>query len=122
MNRGLANTRQIEGQKVENEREITGSEAEEILRRYGHNPDQSFSTHKQETQPIKPAQTFEEMVAQEEAKKKAEQDRLKAKNGPKPITFDGQNGYESHIKYDSDDELGFGFKIEISTDMKIPKY
>ena len=122
MNRGLANTRQIEGQKVEAEREITGSEAEEILRRYGHNPDESFSTHKQEVGPVKPAQTFEEMVAQEEAKKKAEQDRIKAQNGPKPITFEGQDGYESHTKYGSDDELGFGFKIEISTDMKIPKY
>ena len=62
------------------------------------------------------------MVAQEEAKKKAEQDRIKAQNGPKPITFEGQDGYESHTKYGSDDELGFGFKIEISTDMKIPKY
>ena len=122
MNRGLANTRQIEGQKVEAEREITGSEAEEILRRYGHNPDESFSTHKQEVEPVKPAQTFEEMVAQEEAKKKAEQDRIKAQNGPNPIAFEGQDGYESHTKYGSDDELGFGFKIEISTDMKIPKY
>jgi hypothetical protein len=122
MNRGLANTRQIEGQRVEAEREITGSEAEEILRRYGHNPDQSFSTHKPEIKPITKPQTFEEMVEQEEDKAKAEQDKIKAQNGPKPITFEGQDGYESHTKYGSDDELGFGFKIEISTDMKIPKY
>lgn len=123
MNRGLANVKQIEGQKIESEREITGSEAEEILRRYGHGEDQSFSTHKPEVKLTNPAQTFEEMVAQEEAKKKAEQDRNNAKlNGPKPITFDGQDGYESHTKYGSDDELGFGFKIEISTDMKLPKY
>jgi hypothetical protein len=118
------NVTQIEGQRVESEREITGSEAEEILRRYGHNTDQSFSNRPVQ-QPVvqQPPQTFEEMVKQEEAKRKAEQDRRNAQlNGPKPITFEGQNGYESHTKYGSDDELGFGFKIEISTDMKLPKY
>ncbi len=113
---------QIEGQRVESEREITGSEAEEILRKYGHAQPQRFSTHQDTIQPPQPAQTFEEMVAQEEAKRKAELDRKNAKlNGPKPITFNGDNGYETEVKYGSDDELGFGFKIEISTDMKLPK-
>lgn len=117
-----ANIRQIEGQRVENEREITGSEAEEILRKYGQGENKHFSTKIEEVQ-INPSQTFEEMVKVEELKRKRENDIRDAKtNGPKPITFGSTNGYESEIKYGSDDELGFGFKIEISTDMKIPKY
>lgn len=122
MNRGLTNIRQIEGQHVESEREITGSEAEEILRRYGYGDNQRYSTHEQPVQEPKKALTFEEMVKQEEEKKKAEEQKRLAKlNGPKPITFDGNGGYESEVKYGSDDELGFGFKIEISTNMKLPK-
>jgi hypothetical protein len=42
-------------------------------------------------------------------------------NGPKPTTFDPNRGYESEVKWSSDDELGFGFKIEIVTDMNLPK-
>jgi hypothetical protein len=42
--------------------------------------------------------------------------------GPKPTTFDGRNGYDSEVKYTSDDDTGFGFKIEITSDMKIPRY
>lgn len=122
MNRGLANVRQIEGQKVESEREITGSEAEEILRRYGHGEPQRYSTHQETQEPQKKPLTFEEMIKQQEEEKKAEEQRKQAKlNGPKPITFNGQNGYETEVKHDYDEELGFGFKIEISTDMKLPK-
>jgi hypothetical protein len=42
--------------------------------------------------------------------------------GPRPTTFDSRNGYDSEVKYTSDDDTGFGFKIEITTDMKIPRY
>ena len=60
---------------------------------------------------------------QEEQKRKDEilrnQQRM---NGTNPITFDGRNGYDSEIKYSQDEDTGFGFKIEISSDMKIPKY
>lgn len=123
MNRGLTNIRQVEGQKVESEREITGSEAEEILRRYGYGQDQRFSTRQEPVQqPPQQGLTFEEMVKQEQEKKRSEEQRKMAKmNGPKPITFDGNGGYESEVKYGSDDEMGFGFKIEITTDMKLPK-
>ena len=63
------------------------------------------------------------MVAQEESKRKEEEMRRIARiSGPKPTTFDGSRGYDSEVKYSSDDDTGFGFKIEIITDMKIPKY
>ena len=121
MNRGLTNIQQIESQKVE-EREVTGSEAEELLRKYGYGQNQRFSTH-QETQPVQqPALTFEEMVKQEQEKRRVdEQRKLSKMKGPQPITFNGNGGYESEVKYGSDDEMGFGFRIEITTDMKLPK-
>lgn len=117
-----AHSRQIESQRVESEREITGSEAEEILRKYGHGEPQKFSTFEEPKQiPSKP-QTFEEMVAQQEAEENARKNREISKiRGPKPITFDGGSGYESEIKHGMDDELGFGFTIQVSSDMKIPK-
>jgi len=111
----------VQDQSVESTREITGYEAEEILRKYGHVP-QQFSTREEPQQPIQPELTFEQMVAQEEAKRKGEEMRRQQKlNGPKPITFQGTQ-YDTEVKYGSDDELGFGFKIEITTDMKLPKY
>jgi hypothetical protein len=115
-----AQIRQVEGQRVESEREVTGHEAEELLRKYGYTQD----FREPETQPIqRKALTFEEMVKQEEEKRAAEELRKQKKlNGPKPKTFDGTNGYDSEVKWGSDDDLGFGFKIEISTDMKLPKY
>ena len=63
------------------------------------------------------------MIAQEEANRKREEMRKRQiQNGPKPTTFNGDNGYDSEVKYGTDDDTGFNFKIEITTDMKIPKY
>jgi hypothetical protein len=63
------------------------------------------------------------MLAQEEQKRKEELLRRQQKmSGPNPITFNGNNGYDSEVKYSTDEDTGFGFKIEISSDMKIPKY
>lgn len=112
----------VQDQSVESTREITGSEAEEILRKYGHATPQQFSTRPVEIQPTQPELTFEEMVAQQEAREREEKMRRQQQNnGIRPITFNGQNGYDSEVKYGSDDS-GFGFRIEITTDMKLPKY
>ena len=114
--------RVIDQQHVESEREVTGWEAEQILRKYGQQP-QQYSSIPEPEQPQQPALTFEEMIAQEEAKRKEEILRnQQRRNGPNPITFDGKNGYDSEVKYSQDEDTGFGFKIEISSDMKIPKY
>lgn len=115
-------SRIIDQQRVESEREVTGWEAEQLLRKYGHQPEQ-YSSIPEPQQSEQPGLTFEEMLAQEELNQKRQNNLRNAKlNGPKPITFDGRNGYESEIKYSSDDDSGFGFKVEISTDMKLPKY
>jgi len=103
---------------------IDSWEAEQLLRKYGHQP-QQFSTRENEQPVHNPDMdiTFEEMVARHEAKQREEEQRRIARmNGPRPTTFDGSRGYESEVKYSSDDDTGFGFKIEITTDMKLPKY
>lgn len=114
--------RMIEDQQIENKPiEVSGWEAEQLLRKYGHEP-QQFSTRQEEEQP-KQGLTFEEMVAQEEERLRREENLRRAKmNGPKPTTFDGSRGYDSEVKYGTDDDSGFNFRIEITTDMKIPKY
>jgi hypothetical protein len=100
---------------------IDSWEAEQLLRKYGHQPQQFFTQQSQPTQ--QPGLTFEEMVAQNEAKLREEEMRRQQRMyGTKPTTFDGRNGYDSEVKYTSDDDTGFGFKIEITSDMKIPKY
>jgi len=114
--------RVIDAQHVETEREVTGWEAEQILRKYGHQP-QQYSSIPEPESPREIPLTFEEMIAQEESKRKEEYLRQQQiKNGPKPMTFNGNKGYDSEVKYSQDDDTGFGFKIEISSDMKLPKY
>jgi hypothetical protein len=113
--------RQIENQHIESEREVTGWEAEELLRKYGYT--EEYTTRNNVQTPVENNLTFEEMIAQQESKQKREEMIRKQKShGPKPTTFDPNNGYESEVKWGSDDELGFGFKIEITTDMNLPKY
>ena len=103
---------------------IDSWEAEQLLRKYGHQP-QQFSTREQEVQSQNHSSqnlTFEEMIAQEEMRLKEEEiRRISRMNGPKPMTFGGSN-YDAEVKYSSDEDTGFNFKIEITTDMKIPKY
>jgi|TARA_B110000483_G_C18045599_1_gene484356 hypothetical protein len=106
----------IEAQKEE-VREVTGSEAEELLRKYGYGQeDKQISTRlpdKKDTSKL----TFEELIKLHEE----EQSALKAKKENKnPISFEAKNGYDKEIKNVSDD--GFNFKVEITTDMKLPKY
>ena len=101
---------------------IPSWEAEQLLRKYGHQPEQ-FTTRQDVPTPPAPGLTFEEMIAQQEAEERNNQMRRQQQmNGPKPKTFDGGRGYDSEVRYTSDDDSGFGFKIEITTDMQLPRY
>jgi hypothetical protein len=117
--------RQIEGQRTEEVREVTGWEAEQLLRKYSQG--EYFSTRGEEVKPISVISdnglSFEDMVRLEEEKRQAEKMRnISQQSGPRPTTFDGSRGYESEVKWESDEDTGFGFKIEITTDMKLPRY
>lgn len=114
--------RVVQGQEVQTNTnpQIDGWEAEQLMRKYGY---QNTSYSSNDTQPVEqPGLTFEEMVRQ--AEDKEIYDRLRKEqqmNGPKPISFDGRNGYHTQTTYETDSDSGFGFKIEITSDMNIPK-
>lgn len=58
--------------------------------------------------------SFEDMLQIEENKRI----ELKRKqNGPQPITFGGE--FNSDTKYDTDNDLGFSYKINIVSNMKL---
>lgn len=116
--------RLIQDQQVETNENpnIDNWEAEQLLRKYGYQNTQ-YSTHQEPQVPVDNGLTFEQMIAQEEAKKKGEEMRRQQQmNTPKPISFDGNGGYYTETKYGSDDDSGYGFKIQVTSDMPIPKY
>ena len=100
---------------------IDNWEAEQLLRKYGYKPE-STNSFQQPQQVEQPGLTFEEMIAQEE--NRINQERMRKEQqmrGPKPVSFDGRNGYYSQTSYGTDDDSGFSFKIEVTSDMNIPK-
>lgn len=113
----------IQDQQIESKPiEVTGYEAEQLLRKYS--PTQKFTTHQEpiETIPVNNDLTFEEMIKQEEEKLRKEKEReYQKQNSPLPITFNGDHGYESEVKYKSVGS-GISMKITVSTDMKLPDY
>ena len=116
--------RLVQDQQVETNENpnIDSWEAEQLLRKYGYQDTQYF-THQETPAPVDNGLTFEQMIAQEEARIRAEKMRRQQQmNGPKPVSFDGKNGYYTETKYGSDDDSGYGFKIQITSDMPIPKY
>lgn len=117
--------RLIQDQQVEtNENPSVDSwEAEQLLRKYGYQGTQYTHVPEQETPAHDPSQdlTFEELIAREEAKKRDEEARRRQQSvGPRPISFDGRNGYHTETRYGSDEDSGYGFKIQITSDMPIP--
>lgn len=114
--------RVVQNQQIEtnDNPNIDSWEAEQLLRKYGHQSS-SNSTNIPETN-VDNGLSFEEMVAQEEMRLKNEKiKREQQMRGPKPISFDGVNGYYSETTYGSDSDSGFSFKIEVTSDMNIPK-
>jgi len=114
--------RVVQNQQIEtnDSPNIDSWEAEQLLRKYGYQSS-SNNTNIPETN-IDNGLSFEEMVAQEEMRLKNEKmKREQQMRGPKPISFDGRNGYYSETTYGSDSDSGFSFKIEVTSDMNIPK-
>ena len=96
--------------------DISQNEADMLLARYGYKsqPQNQFQ------QPVDNGMTFEDMVRQEELKNQQRyQEQLKKMNGPKPYTFDGN--YDSDTLYGTDGDSGYTFKVNIVSDMPLPK-
>ncbi len=114
--------RVVQNQQIEtnDNPNIDSWEAEQLLRKYGYQSS-SNSTNIPETN-VDNGLSFEEMVTQEEMRLKNEKiKREQQMRGPKPISFDGRNGYYSETTYGTDSDSGFSFKIEVTSDMNIPK-
>jgi hypothetical protein len=108
--------------QINNNPQIDNWEAEQLMRKYGYQNTQ-YSTNQEAPIQQDNGLTFDQMIAQEEARIRDEKMRREQQlNGPKPISFDGRNGYHTETKYGSDDDSGYGFKIQITSDMPIPKY
>lgn len=113
--------RMVQNQEEISNREITGSEADAILAKYGYGNAQYTTRVENQPTETKVELSFEDMLRQQEEKKlQEERDRIAKLNSPQPITFNGNNGYDSEVKYTGSGD--FGFKIQITTDMKLPKY
>ena len=121
MNRPEVRIVQDQQTEINNNPNIDNWEAEQLLRKYGYKPE----THNTIQQPEivqDNGLSFEEMVAQEEMRRRNDEMRRQQQmRGPKPVSFDGRNGYYSETTYGTDNDSGFGFKIEITSDMNIPK-
>ena len=114
--------RVVQNQQIEtnDNPNIDSWEAEQLLRKYGHQSSSNNTNIPEKN--VDNGLTFEEMVAQEEMRLKNEKiKREQQMRGPKPISFDGRNGYYSETTYGTDSDSGFSFKIEVTSDMNIPK-
>lgn len=113
----------VQNQEVEinNNPAIDNWEAEQLLRKYGYKPESQNTIQQPETTQDN-GMTFEEMVAQEEMKRRNEEIRREQQmRGPKPVSFDGRNGYYSNTSYETDGDTGFSFQVQVTSDMNIPK-
>lgn len=113
----------VQNQEVEinNNPAIDNWEAEQLLRKYGYKPESQNTIQQPETIQDN-GMTFEEMVAQEEMKRRNDEIRREQQmRGPKPVSFDGRNGYYSNTSYETDGDTGFSFQVQVTSDMNIPK-
>lgn len=113
--------RVVQNQQIEtnDNPNIDSWEAEQLLRKYGYQSS-SDNTNIPEIN-VDNGLSFEEMVAQEEMRLKNEKNKREQQmRGPKPISFGGDQ-YYSDTTYGTDSDTGFSFKIEVTSDMNIPK-
>ena len=122
MNR--AEIRVIQSQEIETKSvEVSGSEADALLAKYGYK--QQYTTPEQVKSDPNQNLTFEEMARRQEAKEAEQRARLeRQRNGAQPVSFDPYSMNYSETKYstiESDNESTFGIKVQIVSDMKIPR-
>ena len=100
---------------------ISQSEREMLLAKYGHRNTPVQQTYVEPQQPIShPGDelTFEEMCRREDQRLADERTIKQQMRAPKPITFGGNN-YHSNETYGSDSDSGLSFKVTIVSDMPI---
>lgn len=116
--------RVIQNQEIETkETQVSQSEADALLAKYGYK--QKYVA--QEPVNVDPNQnlTFDEMIRRQEAQEAERKARLeRQRNGAQPVSFDPYNMNYSETKYTNlevDNTNSFGIKVQIVSDMKIPR-
>jgi hypothetical protein len=114
----------VQSQEVETtETNVSQSEADALLAKYGYK--QQYASPQTELQDPNANLTFDEMIRRQEAQEAESRARLeRQRNGAQPVSFDPYNMNYSETKYTNlevDNTNTFGIKVQIVSDMKIPK-
>lgn len=114
--------RLIQSQEIQTTQvDLPQSEVDALLAKYGHKSQKYVADVP--TQDLNQNLTFDEMIRRQEEKEN--QQRLKMqrlRDGAKPASFDPYNMSYSETKYTTlDDNNSLGIKVQIVSDMKIPK-
>jgi hypothetical protein len=103
--------------------QIDSWEAEQLMRKYGYKNPTNSPTDSHNPIETDEGLTFEEMIAREDAKIRNEKlQRTNKPNSQGPVSFDGRGGYYTETRYGSDEDSGYGFKVQVTSDMPITKY
>ena len=95
--------------------DISQNEMDMLLAKYGYKTQPNYTEPTQAT-----GLSFEEMIRQEELKNQQRNyDQMMKAKSQKPYTFGGN--YDSETIYGTDGDTGFTFKVNIVSDMPIPK-
>ena len=99
---------------------LSSSEAYALMAKYGIPNAQPIQQQAPITNPL----TFEEMIAMEQNKAKAEKqqmemERMREMNKPTPYSFDRSSIRHFDTQYKSIDDTGFGMEVKIVSNMDI---
>lgn len=102
---------------------MNSAEAYALMAKYNFKPTDAFQTTEPVINDPNKNLTFEEMLAQEELKIKAERQRAEAKrledlNRPHAVTFNDNSVKYHNTSYQTLDN-GFGIQVQIVTDMNV---
>jgi hypothetical protein len=102
---------------------VSSAEAYALMAKYGINPTQAQPVQQPIVNPNANL-TFDEMVAMEEQKIKAEKqrkeaERLREMNKPTPYSFDRDRVQYYNNDYRSIEDSGFGMEVKVISDMPI---
>jgi len=98
--------------------DISQNEADMLLAKYGYGsqPQSYQEPHFDPTRDL----SYEEMCRLEDQKLRQQlHEQMMKANGPKPYTFGGN--YDSDTTYGTDGDSGYTFKVNIVSDMPLPK-
>jgi hypothetical protein len=109
-----------QSEEISQDVNVSAWEKEQLLRKYGYDTEQEIQTPEIHNKDSRGDMSYIDMCRMEDARIERERREKQRKlYGPKPISFDGQ--YDSRTTSSEDGDSGFSFKVDIVSDMKIPR-